>query len=196
MLSQFVLLTLAGVASAEMVLPRAPDTTTSFQPATTMNANSSECSSMSRSVFSDAPAVPFDIADYLGCSGLPSSLTAAYTTYLVTALSWANAHSDEMKSLQKSCPGIISPATEDVKSISCTYTGTDLAAVTAWAGPRTTIASRTDLPTSGTSASTAGATPTGATAGGDAETNAGNRETGLAWAAVAIAGVLGAVAML
>lgn len=196
MLSQFLLLTLAGVASAEMVLPRAPDTTTSFQATTTMNAHSSECSSMSRSIFSDAPKAPFDIADYLGCSGLPSSLTAAYTTYLVTALSWVNAHNDEIESLQTSCPGIIPSPTANVKSISCTYTGTDLAAFTALAGSRTTAASRTDLSPSATSASTAGATPTGATAGGDAGTNAGNRETGLAWAAVAIAGVLGAVAML
>lgn len=216
MLSHNLLVAMASLASAEMIFPRAvremaalgaaldrrDTTTTPFQPATTHNAHSSACSSMYTSVFNDAPQAPFNYIDFLGCAGLPSSLTAIASSYQVTAASWADAHSDEIAKLRSSCFDLATDVVKGTRGFSCTYTGSDIATLTFSTGPvvtQTPVSSTsTSSTTTATSTSThaAGPAPTGAAAGGDAGANSGSRDTGLAWAAVGIAGVLGAVALL
>ncbi|KAK3900940.1 hypothetical protein C8A05DRAFT_35390 [Staphylotrichum tortipilum] len=215
MLSHTLLVGLASLASADMIIPRAvremaalgaaldrrDTTTTSFQPATTHNAHPSVCSSMYTSVFSDAPQAPFDYIDFLGCDGLPSSLTAIASSYQVTAASWADAHSAEIEKL-RSCFNLTTEAVEGTMSFSCSYTGSDIATLIFSTGrptTQTTVSSTSTSSTTTASSSSATATgpaPTDAVTGGDAGANTGSRDTGLAWAAVGIAGMLGAVALL
>ncbi len=224
--SHALLLTLAGLASADMILPRGQQelaaigaalnrratttttptgTTTSFQPATT-DAHSSECLSAYSSVFADAPAAPFDPISFIGCSGFPSSLTAAYASYHSVANSWYDEHSDAIAEVKTSCLDLlIENVSEVTTSFVCSYTGSDIATEPYAPAPSTTttttaaaaVSSASSVTAESSSTATGGPAPTGAAAsGGAAPASAGNRETGLAWAAVAVAGMLGAVAML
>ncbi len=197
MLAETLLVALVDVASADIIPPRAVrqlqdikgrDTTTSFQPATTDNAERAACSSKYTALFSDAPKAPFEYLDFAGCGGLPSSLTAAASSYQATALIWADAHSAELESLQNACFSEATPVTNTYIPI-CTYTGSDIAKFVSTEGPY--AFETTPAPTS-----TPAVTTNGTAGGGAAGTNAGSRGTGLAWAAAGIAGVLGAVALL
>lgn len=225
MLSQTLVVALAGAASADMVLPRrvqdlaalgltvqARDSDSGYTFTATNEAESTCFSAMA--VWTDAPGTPFNINDYVACGALPSSLTAAASSYQKVAVSWWDAHSSRISAAYSLCRGVGS-ISEITSRPTCTYTGTDLATPPPTTAPSagqtigsssTTSSSRpspTDTssttsssgpPPTGTSNSTSA--PTGTAADANTGKNTGHRETGLAWAAVAIAGLLGAVALL
>ncbi len=212
MLSQTLFIALAGVASADMMLARdaseltARDSVVSSYSFTATNEAESKCSSAYVSVWSDAPGAPFNYMDFQGCNGLPSSLTAAASSYQKVAASWWDAHTSGFSVINELCSGIAT-IIEVTSRPTCTYTGTDLATTRATTGPSAgqTVASSStstaaSTSTSGSSSSSSsGSAPTGAAANSSttgSNPSAGHRETGMAWAAVAIAGVFGAAALL
>ncbi len=210
MLSQTLFIALAGAASADMVLPRrvqelaamgltvkARDGDSGYTFTATNEAESTCFSAMA--VFTDAPGAPFNVNDYIGCGALPSSLTAAASSYQRIASSWWDAHSSRISSAYSVCQGV-GTLIEGVMP-TCTYTGTDLATAPPTTAPSagqtigsSSTTSSSGPPPTGTSSSTSA--PTGSAADANTGKNTGHRETGLAWAAVTIAGLLGVVALL
>ena len=210
MLSPTLLVALAGAASADMMLPRrvqdlaAPGLAVKARDTVTAtNEAESKCFS-AMAFWTEAPSAPFNYMDYQGCSGLPSSLTAAASSYQKIAASWWDAHTSQMSVARSLCDGVASVSEITSAWPTCTYTGSDLAKpgtgpTTAPSAGQTIGSSSTGTSSSGpppTGTSNSTSAPTGTAADANTGKNTGHRETGLAWAAVAIAGLLGAVALL
>ncbi len=211
MLSQTLLIALAGATSADMMLPRhvqelaalglTVKARDSDSPSTVTATNEAESKCLSAmAVWTDAPGAPFNVNDYIACGAVPSSLTAAFSSYKTVAASWWDAHSSRIDEARTLCYGIGS-ISEVTSSPTCTYTGTDLATNPPTTAPSAgqTIGSSSTTSSSGslpTVTSSSTSAPTGSAADANTGKSTGHRETGLAWAAVMIAGLLGAIALI
>lgn len=223
MLSQTLLVALAGVASANMVVPSPHVVKRAIEARQTDEAGMSACLSAMAALITDMPTAAPAVTDFFvtatgdPCSlSVPPSLKSAYSSYESAVHSWYTAHSVQWSSALAQCPDS-DAFTSDLSGSSCTADSGNSGSNGGGSGSKTTDSSDSQETGSGSgsgSKTSSGAGSAAATGGsgngngsgnnnnnngngnGNAGKNAGHRDTGLAGAAVAIAGVLGAVALL
>jgi len=224
MLSQTLLVALAGVASANMVVPSPHVVKRAIEARQTDEAGMSACLSAMAALITDMPTAAPAVTDFFvtatgdPCSlSVPPSLKSAYSSYESAVHSWYTAHSVQWSSALAQCPDS-DAFTSDLSGSSCTAADSGNSGSNGGgSGSKTTDSSDSQETGSGSgsgSKTSSGAGSAAATGGsgngngsgnnnnnngngnGNAGKNAGHRDTGLAGAAVAIAGVLGAVALL
>ena len=155
-----------------------------LQPRQTQKADDAKCSTDFGGVYAAAPTPPPEIIAYVQVNPLtdwcqysvPSSLAALFTSYESAVSSWADVNVAQVSSLANECPQ---------------YAFITVVP-TCW---HTASASATAAGGSSNGTATKGSTSAGAT-GASRSGNAGPRETGMVAAAMAVAGILGAVAAL
>jgi len=212
MVSRTLLGALAGVASASMVIPYHHAVRHIVEARQTDDPAWSRCTDALASVLTDVPKQPFDVTAYDACGPMPTTLLPAFSSYVKAMSSWHDIHSSALTSALALCPtGPISEIhptctlTEFLNSEATTTTSTTDIEITG-SGSSFTVNSSSgpaSISSSGpapASTSNLGSSGSGSNNTANADTNAGKnagrRDTGLAWAAGAIAGFLGLVAVL
>lgn len=166
-----LLAALVGAASASMVIPHHHAVRHVVEARQTDDPAWSRCAAALDSVLTDAPRQPFDIAAYNVCGPLPTSLLSAFSSYSEAVQSWDKIHGSAYTSALALCP---TAPVSGIPPSTCTLTEF------LGSGAPTTIVTPTSTPN----------------ADANAGKNTGHRETGIAWAAGAIAGFFGIAAIL
>ncbi|KAK4152144.1 hypothetical protein C8A00DRAFT_35168 [Chaetomidium leptoderma] len=215
MLSQTLILTLAGVATANMAVDHMA-MKRGIEERQTDEAGASACVDAMQSLITSMPTVPAAVASFAAtqtetnaCSiTVPNSLQSAYASYTNAASSWYTAHLGDFSSAFAKCPDYAT-FTDDFNTPSCTDGSSS--GNNGNGGSQTTGPSGSQETGSGSNSGNGndnnndnnnnnepGKNEPGKNEPGKNEPgkNAGHRETGLAGAAVAIAAFLGVVALL
>lgn len=181
----FFVAALVATAAADAVMRNALAAhNIALQPRQTQKADDAKCTADFNGVYASSPTPPPEIFAYAQVNPLtdwcqysvPSSLASLYTSYESAVSSWADDHVSQISSLANECPQYSFITVVPT----CWHT----------AGPSPTAAAGSSNGTT-----TKGSTSAGAT-GASRSGNAGPRETGMVAAAMAVAGILGAVAAL
>lgn len=226
MLSQTLLLTLAGAATASVNLApvHREAVRREILARQTDEAGASACLDAMMSIATELPPPPAEYGNFIvtqtetdPCSiTLPSTLEASMSSYVSVVSSWFSASSDHWSSAMSQCPDLAT-LTDDIDLPECTgktdsgNTGSGGSSMTTDSpGSQETGSSSDSDSDSGSSSTgiTKGNGPTATTGNGNSngtitggnsgptETGAGHRETAFTGAAIAIAGFLGVVALL
>lgn len=221
MLSQTLLIALAGTAAA--MAPRPDIVKRALEARQTDEAGMSACLDAMQSLITAMPTPPpaVDITGDPCTFTVPKSLESAYSSYQSAITSWYTAHSSQWSSALAQCPDSDAFTSDLDSASSCTAVNNsgnsgsngDSGSKTTDSSDSQETGSSSGSGSGASSRSSSGASPTatggsnssgsgsGSSSGsgngnGNAGKNAAHRDTGLAGAAVAIAGVLGAVALL
>lgn len=213
-----LLLALAGshLASANLAVPAIAHR--ALEARQTDEAGMSACLSAIESVMTATPTIPSILTAFFEsqtvdvCSiSVPKQFQSAYTSYESAIRSWYTAHSAQLSSALSACPD--AERLTDGLDSTCTgaapggNSGSEATATESEDEKATSTLGKTGAGSASTTASSPGATGAGSGAGpgsgngngagsGTGAKSAGNRETGVLGAAIAIAGFLGVVVML
>lgn len=136
---------------------------------------------------------------------VPASIAPAFSSYETEVLSWYSAHSAEVSSALSECPQFSSSPAMCSGSSAVVVVGSS-SAMNSGSASATNTAQTTETTSTGTTSSTGskssgsasqtGSTTTSASAAASHTQNAGSRETGFVAGVVAVAGLVGVVAVL